>query len=91
MKSFLKLARESITGKDFESALNYAINGLDSEEATEGDKASVNKYNLLVFKALSLHNLGRDQEAIESYETAGMIHPELPLAWQVLHVSDLIS
>lgn len=83
MKSFVKLARESISGKDFESALNYAINGLESDEILDGDKASLNKYNLLVLKALSLHNLGRDKEAIESYEMAGMIHPELPLAWQV--------
>lgn len=83
MKSFLKLARESISSKDFESALNYADNGLESDEVTEGEKASSNKYNLLVFKALSLHNLGRDKEAIESYELAGMIHPELALAWQV--------
>lgn len=83
MKSFCKLAKEAISAKDYNQALSYAESGLISDEALEGEKAPINRYTLMVFKALSLHNLERDQEAIETYENAAMKHPELPLAWQV--------
>lgn len=83
MKAFLKGAREALTSKDYERALNVAETGLADDEASEAEN-STSVYTLLVFKALALHNLGRDVEAVEFYEKAGFMIPGMPLAWQVL-------
>lgn len=82
MKAFLKGAREALNSKDYERALNVVETGLADDEAEEAEnKTSV--YTLLVFKALALHHLQRDTEAVEFYEKAGFMCPTLPLAWQV--------
>lgn len=84
MRSSLKLAREAINNKDFNAALSYAEAGIASEDLSlDHEKTSNAKYTLLVFKALALHNLGHDKDAIETYETAALLHPNQPLAWQV--------
>lgn len=82
MKVYLKGAREAINDKDYDKALNIIDTGLADDELTEPDNATAH-YTLLVFKALTLHHLERDLEAVEWYEKASQLKPSFPLAWQV--------
>jgi hypothetical protein len=82
MKAFLKGAREALNAKNYERALNVVETGLADDEAEKIENVP-SVYMLLVFKALALHHLKRDTEAVEFYEKAGFMSPTMPLAWQV--------
>lgn len=86
MKAFLKGARDALTSKDYTRALNVVETGLADDESSDPEN-STSVYTLTVFKALALHNLGRDLEAVEFYEKAGFMIPSMPLAWQVCFIS----
>lgn len=82
MKVFLKQAREAINAKDYEKALNIIDTGLADDELLEPENRQ-NHYMLLVFRGVSLDKLGRQSEAVESYEKATMLDQTSTLAWQV--------
>ena len=82
MKTFAKQARDAIAQGDFGRVLNITDTGLADDAIYAEDNRQV-QYNLLVFKALALHNLERDPEAVEFYEKAAMLCPTISLAWQV--------
>lgn len=75
-KSLAKAAREAIDRQDYGTALRLCDSGLEIED---------NHYQLLVFKAVSLQNLSRIPDAIESYKLAIAVQPTLSLAWQVFY------
>jgi Tfp pilus assembly protein PilF len=74
VKSLCKAAREALDRGDASTALKLCEAGLAIEP----------NYMLLVFKALSLQNLGNEEDSLASYRMASKLEPEQALAWQVV-------
>lgn len=88
IRSLVKAAREAIDRADYPTAVRLCDTALGGEElggsAFDEDPGSKKYgYMLLVFKALSLKNLGRREEAATIYREATKLQPEQVLAWQV--------
>lgn len=85
--SLVKAAREAIDRADYSTALRLCDTALgegDLGGALDEDPGrKKHEYMLLVFKALSLKNLGRREEAATIYREATRLHSEQVLAWQV--------
>lgn len=73
IKSLCKSAREALDRGDAVTALRLCETGLAIES----------NYMLLVFKALSLQNLGESKDAYNTYIEATKMEPNQALAWQV--------
>lgn len=87
VKSLVRAAREAIDRADYATAVRLCDTALDEETVSRGLDMDAdgkrNGYTLLVFKALSLKNLERREEAATIYREATKAQPEQPLAWQV--------
>ncbi|ESP01284.1 hypothetical protein LOTGIDRAFT_230642 [Lottia gigantea] len=75
IKNALKSAREAISKKEYEVALEHCQNILEHDNKN---------YNALVFTGVAAEKLDKNEQALKAYKTATESNPEQVLAWQGL-------
>ncbi|KAK6188238.1 hypothetical protein SNE40_004461 [Patella caerulea] len=75
IKAALKNAREAISNKEYDTALQHCQNVLDADEKN---------YNALVFTGLAADKLDKTDQAMKAYIKATELNPDQILGWQGL-------